>query len=63
MMDSTVERFEHCGLTVRIGWEEDSSLFNPRSDGDCHLGTMVCWHPDYMLGDFPVAQSGRARRG
>ena len=54
MMDSTVERFEHCGLTVRIGWEEDSSLFNPRSDGDCHLGTMVCWHPDYMLGDFQL---------
>lgn len=52
-MDTTVETFECAGLTVRIGWEEDSSPFNPR--GECNLGTMVCWHPDYILGDEQIS--------
>lgn len=53
-MDTTIETFDHAGLTVSIGWEEDSSPFNPREMGD-ELGTMVCWHPDYLLGDYQLA--------
>lgn len=36
------------GLTVRIEADEDSQ--NPRTEWD-HVGTMVCWHSRYTLGD------------
>lgn len=37
----------------------DTDARNPRPDYD-HLGTMVCWHPDYTLGDFQItAPNGR----
>lgn len=36
------------GLTVRIEADEDSR--NPRTEWD-HVGTMVCWHRRYKLGD------------
>jgi len=49
-MDTTFRTFEHAGLRVELGYEEDCSPFNPR-EAECNLGTMVCWHPDYMLGD------------
>ncbi len=58
-MDTTIESFAHAGLQVSIGWEEDSSPFNPREMGD-ELGTMVCWHPDYLLGDEQL-RSGDGR--
>ena len=48
-MDTTLETFEHGGLTVRIGWEDDSSPFNPREHEN--LAALVCWHPNYVLGD------------
>ncbi len=41
------------GLRIVIGQEEDSQFADPR---DCaNLGTMVCWHPDYILGDEQIA--------
>ena len=49
---SEAESFDHAGLKVRICWEEDNSFCNPR-DND-NLGTMVCWHPDYYLGDYQI---------
>ena len=62
-MSHTIDTFEHAGLTVRIVGEEyvDES-YDPR---ECdQLGTMLCWHPDYTLGDeqfthddFPEARS------
>lgn len=52
-MDTTIKAFEHAGLRVEIAYEYDSAPFDPR--GDCNLGTMVCWHPDYMLGDEQIA--------
>lgn len=48
-----LERFEHAGLVVELGVEEDGRCFDPR-DAECNLGTMVCWHSDYVLGDFQV---------
>lgn len=50
-----IERFEHAGCTVRIMQEEDPSFGDPR-DAD-NLGTMVCWHPDYVLGDEQIGGS------
>ena len=31
--------------------EEDPDPINWRKEGDGHIGTMVCWHPSYILGD------------
>ena len=49
-MDTKVEEFEHAGMTCEIHWEEDNSFCDPREWEN--LGTMVCWHPDYYLGDY-----------
>ncbi len=56
------ESFEHAGFTVELHYEEDGSPFDPR-DVD-NLGTMVCWHPDYILGDEQIAgDSDHGTRG
>lgn len=47
-MIDTHETFEVAGLTVRIRPDEDAP--NPRTEFD-HVGTMVCWHDRYELGD------------
>ena len=31
--------------------EVDPDPVNWREEGDCHVGTMVCWHGRYILGD------------
>jgi hypothetical protein len=49
------ESYQHKGFTVVIGMEEDSEFADPR-DTD-NLGTMVCWHPDYVLGDEQISGS------
>lgn len=41
------DTFEVAGLTVRI--EQDTDAESPR-DWD-NLGTMICWHRNYILGD------------
>lgn len=38
------------GVLHRITIEQDSDPFNPRTDRD-NVGTMVCWHRNYKLGD------------
>jgi hypothetical protein len=43
------EEFEVGPLKVTIGYDEASGC-NPRTSWD-NLGTMTCWHPDYVLGD------------
>lgn len=48
-MEHLAEQYEHEGVTVNIYYDTDTR--DPRPDYD-HLGTMVCWHPDYILGDF-----------
>lgn len=46
-----IETYEHQGVTVEIHYDEDAGEFcNPRNN-DGNLTTMVCWHPDYILGD------------
>jgi len=48
MSDSTlVETYKHRGCTIEV--HRDESAESPR--GDCNLGTMVCWHNRYNLGD------------
>ena len=58
-MSTVIESFEHAGLRVQVGYEEDSSPFDPR-EAECNLGTMVCWHPSYVLGDEQL-RSGDGR--
>jgi hypothetical protein len=48
-MSYEVERIElDEGIVIRIVQDEDP--FNPRKDGDCYLGYMFTWHPNYELG-------------
>lgn len=51
-MSTLVEEFEHIGLKCEIHYEEDQSGESPR-DWE-NVGTMVCWHPDYYLGDYQI---------
>lgn len=61
-MTYVIESFEHAGLKVEVGQEEDASFADPR-DMD-NLGTMVCWHPDYILGDYQfTSPEGRGAIG
>lgn len=51
-METLVEEFEHEGLRCEIHWEPYGEEFDPRQWEN--FGTMVCWHPEYILGDFQV---------
>jgi hypothetical protein len=56
MGDFEVERYEHAGLTVVIEQEQYvEDFYNPRKDDDCNLGTMLCSHRNYELGDEQVS--------
>lgn len=35
----------------RIHIEQDNEPWNPRTEQDGNVGTMMCWHRDYALGD------------
>lgn len=44
------ETYEHDGITVEIHYQEyDQEHADPRQWDN--LTTLVCWHPDYILGD------------
>jgi len=43
------EAIEYKGYTIKI--ETEDQPMNPREDFDCNLGTMVCFHNRYSLGD------------
>lgn len=40
---------EYRGYTIRVYYEDDPGIVNPREWDN--LGTMVCWHGRYLLGD------------
>lgn len=44
------ETYTHKGVNVTIYYDDHGDVNNPR-DND-NLATMVCWHPDYVLGDY-----------
>lgn len=47
-----LETYEHAGIPIEIHYDEDAEHANPR---DCdNVTTMVCWHPDYVLGDMQI---------
>jgi hypothetical protein len=46
-MSDVVEEMEYKGYKIKIVFDED--IWSPR-DWD-NLGTMVCWHRRYKLGD------------
>jgi hypothetical protein len=49
MMIDPIESFDVDGLTVEIHYDTDPE--NPRTDYDCHLGRMICFHRRHNLGD------------
>jgi len=52
------ETYEHEGVTVQIHYDDTGGDFaNPREYDN--VTTLVCWHPDYILGDFQI----RGERG
>jgi hypothetical protein len=38
-------------IVRRVRIEPDPDPCNPRTEWDCHVGRMVCWHRKYNLGD------------
>ena len=43
--------FKDEGKIRRIHIEQDTDPWNPRTEQDGNVGTMMCWHRDYGLGD------------
>lgn len=43
--------FKEKGKIKRIHIEQDNEPWNPRTEQDGNVGTMMCWHRDYALGD------------
>lgn len=43
--------FKEEGKIKRIHIEQDNEPWNPRTEQDGNVGTMMCWHRDYALGD------------
>jgi hypothetical protein len=54
----SIEKYKFSGLTIKIKQDTDPS--NPRKEFD-NVGTLVCWHRNYELGDEP--EFGGGRRG
>lgn len=51
-MDEPFETYEHAGMTIELYPEYDAEHLDPREWDN--LGIMVCWHPDYYLGDYQI---------
>lgn len=43
--------FKEEGKIKRIHIEQDNEPWNPRTEQDGNVGTMMCWHRNYSLGD------------
>lgn len=51
MTDYLYKYFKDEGKVKRIHIEQDNEPWNPRTEQDGNVGTMMCWHRDYSLGD------------
>lgn len=52
-MSDVYESFEHEGVRVEIHYDHDAGEHcNPRELDN--ITTLVCWHPDYILGDYQL---------
>jgi hypothetical protein len=49
-MNDLVEQINYRGCKINI-YQDDGFGNNPRRDWDGHAGRMICWHPNYDLGD------------
>lgn len=47
-----IETYQHEGITVELHYDEDGEHANPRQHDN--VTTLVCWHPDYILGDYQL---------
>lgn len=55
-MAETAETYEHKGVEVRIYWDDDPRYANPR-EMESNVTELICWHPDYVLGDRQIRGS------
>jgi hypothetical protein len=46
-----MEDIQYKNLTIKITQEQDQEFFNPREDRNGNVGTMICFHREYELGD------------
>lgn len=44
--------YKENGKLKRVSVKTDDTPPNPRYDYDGHIGTMMCWHRNYTLGDY-----------
>lgn len=51
MTDYMYKYYKEEGKIRRIHVEEDMNPWNPRTEQDGNVGTMMCWHRNYALGD------------
>ena len=51
MTDRLYKYFKEDGKVKRIHVEQDENPWNPRTEQDGNIGTMMCWHRNYALGD------------
>lgn len=51
MTDYLYKYFKEEEKIKRIHIEQDNEPWNPRTEQDGNVGTMMCWHRDYNLGD------------
>lgn len=51
MTDRLYKYFKEDGKIRRIHVEEDMKPWNPRTEQDGNVSTMMCWHRNYALGD------------
>lgn len=50
-MSNLYKYFKDEGKIRRIHIEQDTNPWNPRTEQDGNVGTMMCWHQRYNLGD------------
>lgn len=51
MTDYIYKYFKENKKIRRIHIEQDNEPWNPRTEQDGNIGTMICWYRDYALGD------------
>lgn len=44
--------YKQNGKLMRLRIEQDDEPLNPRYDWDGNVGKMMCWHKNYILGDY-----------
>lgn len=58
LYDNDYIKFRKDGMLHAVLVRQDESPMNPRTDWDCNLDFMICWHSRYNLGDRHEFKNG-----